>query len=117
MRRDVWGDPGARLRPAVAALEFSFEGLTDEVTKSGFSVDVPKGTVEAGTTKPVTISFALSPESLQNSELGIIASFGVSQWAEASLKLVLKGGNPPPLQPETHIALKGFIASTSAAGR
>jgi len=93
-------------------LEFTFEGLTDEVTKRGFSVDVPKGTVDAGGTKAVTISFALQPESIQNTELGIIASFGVSQWAEASLKLVLKGGNPPPLQPETHIDLKGFISSS-----
>jgi len=95
-----------------SALEFVFEGLTDEVTKRGFNVDLPKGTVDAGASKQVTLSFTVRPESMQNTELGIIASFGVSQWAEASLKLVLKGGNPLPSKPETQIIVKGFIASS-----
>ena len=69
--------------------------------------------VEAGGTKEVVVSFAPNPDAVLGSELGVIASFGVSQWAEAALKLVLKGGSPPPLQPETHIALKGFISSST----
>ena len=47
-------------------------------------------------------------------ELGVIASFGVSQWAEARVKCVLKGGNPAPTLPETEILLKGYIAGRSA---
>ena len=47
-------------------------------------------------------------------ELGVIASFGVSQWAEARVKCVLKGGNPPPALPETDILLKGYISGHSS---
>lgn len=34
-------------------LEYNIEGLTDDVNQRGFSVDLPKGTVEAGATKQV----------------------------------------------------------------
>ena len=43
-----------------AALEFSFEGLSDEAQRRGFSVEPAKGTVEPGATKAVTVSFAPS---------------------------------------------------------
>ena len=62
----------------------------------------------------VTGSFALKPEAMAGTELGVIASFGVSQWAEARVKCVLKGGSPPPVMPETEILLKGYIAGRSA---
>ena len=64
--------------------------------------------------KEVLVTFALKAEAIKSSELGLIASFGVSQWAEASLKCVLKGGSPPPVMPETEILLKGYIAGRSA---
>ena len=99
-----------------AALEFSFEGLSDEAQRRGFSVEPAKGTVEPGATKAVTVSFAPSADAVKGSELGLIASFGVAQWAEAELKCVLKGGNPPPEQPETRIAIQGYIAAEGVAG-
>lgn len=121
-------------------LEFVLEGLTDDVTRRGFSADAMKGSVEAGGMKQVllrflclgllrslshrplmqtqiNISFTLHPESMRNSEAGIIASFGVSQWTEAYLKLVLKGGNPPPQRPETRIIVKGFIPSNAVSSQ
>ena len=102
-----------------AALEFSFEGLSDEAQRRGFSVEPAKGTVEPGATKAVTVSFAPSADAVKGSELGLIASFGVAQWAEAELKCVLKGGNPPPERDpaiETRIAIRyarGYIAAES----
>ena len=93
-----------------AALEFSFEGLSDEAQRRGFSVEPAKGTVEPGATKAVTVSFAPSADAVKGSELG------VAQWAEAELKCVLKGGNPPPEQPETRIAIQGYIAAEGVAG-
>ena len=57
-----------------------------------------------------------SADAVKGSELGLIASFGVAQWAEAELKCVLKGGNPPPEQPETRIAIQGYIAAEGVAG-
>ena len=62
----------------------------------------------------VTLSFTLKEGAMAGTELGVIASFGVSQWAEANVKCVLKGGNPPPLLGETEILLKGYIAGQSA---
>ena len=53
-------------------------------------------------------------EAMRGSELGLIASFGVSQWASAALKCVLKGGSPPPAQPELQLRIRGFIPSQSA---
>ena len=51
---------------------------------------------------------------MRGSELGVIASFGVSQWAEARLKCVLKGGSPapPPEQSEIVIKLRGHVPSS-----
>ena len=95
-------------------LEFSFEGLDDEATRRGFSIDPIKGTIKEGETQVVTVSFTLREEAVAGTELGVIASFGVSQWAEAHLKCVLKGGNPAPLIPETEIHLKGYIAGRTA---
>ena len=60
-------------------------------------------------------SFTVKEEAMAGTELGVIASFGVSQWAEAHVKCVLKGGNPAPLMPETEIHLKGYIAGRSSA--
>jgi len=97
-----------------APLEFSFEGLDDEATRRGFSIDPIKGSLKEGETAEVTVSFALKAEAMAGTELGVIASFGVSQWAEARVKCVLKGGNPPPALAETEILLKGFIAGRSA---
>jgi len=97
-----------------APLEFSFEGLSDEAQRNGFSVDPIKGTVEPGTTKSVNVSFALRPEALASTEMGLVASFGVSQWAEAPMRLVLKGGNPLTTRPEMAVLLKGFIPCMSA---
>ena len=62
----------------------------------------------------VTVSFTLKPEAMVGTELGVIASFGVSQWAEARVKCTLKGGNPAPAMPETNIVLKGYIAGRSS---
>ncbi len=62
----------------------------------------------------MTLSFGLKAEALRGSELGLIASFGVSQWAEAAVRCVLKGGSPPPAQPEMAVLLRGFIAAQSA---
>merc|ERR1712110_600622 len=90
-------------------------GFTDEVARRGFSIEPAKGTVEPGSTREVVVSFALKPEAIKGSELGLIASFGVSQWAEAVVTCVLKGGNPPCSAPETQILLKGFIPSMSPA--
>ena len=125
-----------------APFEFSFEGLSDDASKRGFSIEPMKGTVEAGGTKEVLVSFAPNPdavrgsdrtrtptpnpnrnpnpnpnpnpEQVRGSELGVIASFGVSQWAEATLKCVLKGGSPapPPEQSEIVIKLRGHVPSS-----
>ena len=53
---------------------------------------------------------------MAGSELAVIASFGVSQWAEVELKVTLKGGAPPPAQPEMRVLLKGYIAGRSSGG-
>ena len=98
-----------------AALEFSFEGLDDEASRRGFSVEPIKGVVKEGEQQIVTLSFAQKEEALAGTELGVIASFGVSQWAEVWLKCILKGGNPLPTQPETTVLLKGYIAGRSVA--
>ena len=95
-------------------LEFSFEGLDDEAVRRGFSIEPLKGSLKEGEQVEVTVSFALKPEAMAGTELGVIASFGVSQWAEARVKCVLKGGSPPPVMPETEILLKGYIAGRSA---
>ena len=62
----------------------------------------------------MTVSFALKPEAMAGTELGVIASFGVSQWAEARVRCVFKGGNPPPAQAETEVLLKGYISGRSS---
>ena len=95
-----------------AALEFSFEGLSDDASRRGFSIDPPKASVNPGETKEVTLSFAPNPDAVRGSELGVIASFGVSQWAEASVKCVLKGGSPAPEQPEIAIKLRGRVSAS-----
>ena len=97
-----------------APFEFSFEGLSDEASKRGFSIEPMKGSVEAGGTKEVVVSFAPNPDAVRGSELGVIASFGVSQWAEATLKCVLKGGSPapPPEQSEIVFKLRGHVPSS-----
>jgi len=97
-----------------APVDFSFEGLDDEATRRGFAIEPLKGTLKEGESVEVSVSFTLKPEAMAGTELGVIASFGVSQWAEARLKCVLKGGNPPPALAETEILLKGFIAGRSA---
>ena len=61
------------------------------------------------------MGFALKEEAMAGSELGVIASFGVSQWAEVTLKCILKGGSPAPVQPETIVLLKGYVAGRSGA--
>ena len=97
-----------------APFEFSFEGLSDEASRRGFAIEPLKGSVEPGGTKEVVITFAPNPDAVRGSELGVIASFGVSQWAEAMLKCVLKGGSPPPPpeQSEIVIKLRGHVPST-----
>jgi len=98
-----------------AALDFSFEGLDDAASRRGFAVEPLKGVVKEGEVQAVTVSFTMKEEALAGSELGVIASFGVSQWAEVALKCILKGGNPAPTQPETTVLLKGYIAGRSSA--
>ena len=95
-----------------AALEFSFEGLSDDASRRGFSIDPLKASVNPGETKEVKLSFAPNPDAVRGSELGVIASFGVSQWAEASVKCVLKGGSPAPEQPEIAIKLRGRVPAS-----
>ena len=104
----------ADIKPA--PLEFSFEGLDDEDVRRGFMIEPLKGSLKEGETAVITVSFTLKEEAMAGTELGVIASFGVSQWAEARVKCILKGGNPPPLIPETEIHLKGYIAGRSADG-
>jgi len=99
-----------------APLEFSFEGLDDAASRRGFAIEPPKGVVKEGEQQAVTVSFTLKDEALAGTELGVIASFGVSQWAEVALKCLLKGGNPAPTQPETAVLLKGYIAGRSLGG-
>jgi len=94
-------------------LDFSFEGLDDEAVRRGFAIEPLKGTLKEGEQAEITISFTLRPEAMAGTELGVIASFGVSQWAEARVRCVLKGGNPPPTLPETDILLKGYISGRS----
>ena len=57
-------------------------------------------------------SSALTPP--QKLHAVAFASFGVSQWAEASLKCVLKGGSPPPPPEQAEIVLKlrGHVPSS-----
>ena len=97
-----------------APLEFSFEGLDDEVARRGFSIDPLKGAVKEGEEVLVTVSFTLKEEAMAGNELGVIASFGVSQWAQAMVKCVLKGGDPALAMSETEILLKGYIAGRVA---
>ena len=99
--------------PKAAGLEFSFEGLDDAASRRGFGVEPLKGVVKEGEQQAIKLSFTLKEEALAGTELGVIASFGVPQWAEVSLKCVLKGGTPPPAQPETIVLLKGYIAGRS----
>ncbi len=98
-----------------APLEFNFEGLDDAASRRGFAVEPLKGVVKEGEQQAVSVSFTLKEEALAGTELGVIASFGVSQWADVTLKCVLKGGNPAPTQPETTVLLKGYIAGRSAS--
>ena len=69
----------------------------------------------AGERQIVSVGFGLKEEAMAGSELGVIASFGVSQWAEVALKCILKGGAPAPAQPETVVVLKGYVAGRSGA--
>lgn len=100
------GDAGAK----PSALEVSFEGLSDDAAKRGFSIQPMKMTVEPGTTKQAVFNFALRREALRGTELGLIASFGVPQWAEARLRAVMKGGFPAMVHPELPILMKGYIS-------
>ena len=84
--------------------------------RRGFAIEPLKGSLKEGETAVITVSFTLKEEAMAGTELGVIASFGVSQWAEARVKCILKGGNPPLLIPETEIHLKGYIAGRSADG-
>jgi hypothetical protein len=90
-------------------LEVSFEGLSDEAARRGFSIQPMKMSIEPGTTKQAVFAFELRREALRGTELGLIASFGVSQWAEARVRAVMKGGHPAMAQPELPILMKGFI--------
>ena len=51
-----------------APFEFSFEGLSDDASKRGFSIEPMKGTVEAGGTKEVLVSFAPNPDAVRGSD-------------------------------------------------
>ena len=51
-----------------APFEFSFEGLSDEASKRGFSIEPMKGAVEAGGTKEVLVSFAPNPDAVRGSD-------------------------------------------------
>ena len=44
---------GGKVDGKPSALEFSFEGINDDFGRRGFSVDLPKGNVDAGTQKQV----------------------------------------------------------------
>ena len=105
--------PGRLVDIKPALLEYSFEGLDDAATRRGFNIEPMKGVLKEGEEVEVSVTFGLKPEAMAGTELGVIASFGVSQWAEASVRCVLKGGNPPPLLPHTEILLKGYIAGRS----
>ena len=84
-------------------------------TRRGFAVEPIKGVVKEGEQQAVIVSFTLKEEAMAGTELGVIASFGVSQWAEVPLKCVLKGGTPAAASPETSVLLKGYIAGRSSA--
>ena len=64
---------------------------------------------QAGATKTATLSFELGERALQGTQLGLIASLGMTQRAEARLKVVCKGGAPAMHQPEWPLLLKGLV--------
>mmetsp|Transcript_13263 Transcript_13263/g.44213 ORF Transcript_13263/g.44213 Transcript_13263/m.44213 type:complete len:1380 (-) Transcript_13263:173-4312(-) len=97
-------------------LEVSFEGLSEEAVQVGFSVEPKKLSVEAGATKTATLSFELGESALQGTQLGLIASLGMTQWAEARLKVLCKGGAPAMHQPEWPLLLKGLVLGRAATG-
>jgi len=97
-------------------LEVSFEGLSEEAVQVGFSVEPKNVSVEAGATKKATLSFELGERALQGTKLGLIASLGMTQWAEARLKVVCKGGAPAMHQPEWPLLLKGLVLGRAATG-
>ena len=67
--------------------------------------------LKEGETAMISISFAPKMDEIGATELGIIASFGVAQWATTSLRLTLKGGTPLGTRENvTHVTLKGFLS-------
>lgn len=96
------------------AVEFVVGALSADAVALGFSCETAKGSVEAGASSVVTFRFSPSCASLQRSNLGIISAFGMAQWTETRVQLSLKGGTPPPEQPEVTIVLRGFVPTTSA---
>ena len=69
-------------RHQAGAVEFSFEGLDDEEVRRGFMIEA-KGSLKEGETAVITVSFTLKEEAMAGTELGVIASFGVSQGSGA----------------------------------
>ncbi|GBG79796.1 hypothetical protein CBR_g30058 [Chara braunii] len=94
--------------------EFSIEGLGpgSEATLKGFSVDLPRSSVEAGGRRKVTFKFtAPSPKSGQSSQFRTLAELGLEEWIEAPVTCIFKGGTPPP-EPEREkmvLLLKAYV--------
>lgn len=105
---------GEKKAPSAPPVEFSVGALAPDAAALGFSVDVAKGSLAPGQSAAVTFSFAPTSASLGASKLGLIAALGVSQWTEAVVTLSLKGGSPPPAQPEVALVLRGFIPTAAA---
>jgi len=67
--------------------EFTIE-MPANAEREGFSVDVNKGTVEAGSKKAVQFKFS--------SQAGQVDGQAVGRWVEVTALVILKGGFPPP---------------------
>ena len=98
-----------------APLEVVVQGLTDQDLKIGFSVEPMKFTLEPGKSEKLSLQFAPNRAQLMGSRNGLIASFGVSQWLEASFTCSLKGGFPPAPNSSTlqrRVRIRGFLGQT-----
>jgi hypothetical protein len=69
----------------VAKTEYAFENLTEQDTLNGFSLDAPKGTIDAGTKKSVMLCFAPTQQTISQVPID-----GVDIWVESTLRCTLK---------------------------
>eukprot|EP00818_Percolomonas_sp_WS_P008353 CAMPEP_0117438994 /NCGR_PEP_ID=MMETSP0759-20121206/2341_1 /TAXON_ID=63605 /ORGANISM="Percolomonas cosmopolitus, Strain WS" /LENGTH=1511 /DNA_ID=CAMNT_0005230705 /DNA_START=439 /DNA_END=4974 /DNA_ORIENTATION=+ len=92
---------------AKSKVDFSFEGITAEDAKKGFTLDPQKGSVDSGTTKDIKVTFAPSAD-----VASLMPVQGVDIWLELNCHTTIKN----PSNGETkrfNFSFRGQVDSAS----